>query len=215
MRGPLRGICARTSPTNRPDCIEKLLRFGVAAGISGQRRHDRPGFTLDLVRNLIPNHSLGFRAYAIPTRGNPVNAIAGSQRTRACIDKVISTNACSVPLSQPPLNFFNSVSFKDPYSFCASHRRILAGKDATGDPPENQLWMGLEKARWRGRVIQFPQFIPNAKQLHGDSATDSLAPIVKVSFIKRLEIPDAAPRAEKNARSDQRSGFDIALPVSP
>jgi hypothetical protein len=145
-----------------------------------------------------------------------VNAIAGSQRTRACIDKVISTNACSVPLSQPPLNFFNSVSFKDPYSFCASHRRILAGKDATGDPPENQLWMGLEKARWRGRVIQFPQFIPNAKQLHGDSATDSLpAPIVKVSFIKRLEIPDAAPRAEKNARSDQRSGFDIALPVSP
>jgi hypothetical protein len=104
---------------------------------------------------------------------------------------------------------------KNLYAFAQPSRRIFACENATRYVPENQLWMRLKHAWRRGHLVQFPQFLPNTKKLHGYSATDTLfAPIVAVRFIERSEIPQTPPSAEKNTRPDERSSFDVALPVS-
>jgi len=143
-----------------------------------------------------------------------VNTIAGRQGAGACINEVVSTNARPVTLSQPQLNPSNSIFFKNLYSFDAPLRCIFACENATRDAPENHLWMCLEHSRWYRHLVQLLQFLSNAKELHGYSATDTLfAPIVELSFIERFEIPQAPPSTEKNARSDECSGFDVALSV--
>src|SRR5258706_7490625 len=183
----------------------RISRFSTAALAARQ----------DSARNgLIPNLCPGFPIYEVTICEDPVNTIADRTGAGACINKVVSTNPRPVTLSQPQLNLSNSIFFKNLYSFDAPLRRIFACKNATRDAPKNQLRMGLEHARRQGRFVQFLQFLPDAKELHGYSATDTLfAPIVEVSFVKRFEIPQTPPSAKKNARSDERSGFDVALSV--
>jgi hypothetical protein len=119
-----------------------------------------------------------------------------------------------VALSQPPLNPSNPLFFKNLYPFGVSFRSIFARENATRDAPKNHLWMCLEQSRRHRHLVQFLQFLPDAKKLHGDSTADTLlVPIVGVSFAERFEIPHTPASAEKNARADKRAGFYVALSV--
>jgi hypothetical protein len=165
---------------------------------------------------LVPNLCSGFPIYEAPIGWDPVNTIASRQGAGAGVDKIVPANTCPVTLSQPPLNPSNSICFKNLYSFVTPLRCIFACENATRDAPKNQLRVSLEQARRHGRLVQFLQLLPNAKELHRYSATDTLfVPIVEVGLIKRLKLPQARASAQKNPRPDQRSSFDIALSVSP
>jgi hypothetical protein len=143
-----------------------------------------------------------------------VNTIAGRQGTGTRINQVVPANTGPVALSQPPLNLCNPVFFENLYPFAAPHCCIFACENATRDAPENHLWMCLEHSRWYRHLVQLLQFLSNAKELHGYSATDTLfIPIVEIGFIERLEIPYTPASAEKNARPDQRVGLNVALSV--
>jgi hypothetical protein len=169
-----------------------------------------------LENGLVPNLRLRTALHRGHARRDPVSAIAGRQGTGTRINQVIPANTCPVALSQPPPNSCNSLLLQKLCPFGAPHRSILARENATREAPKNHLWMRLEHSRRCLDLVQFLQFLSNAKQLHRYAATDTLfVPIMQVGFIERSESPYTPTSAKKNARSDDRARLNIALSVPP
>ena len=167
-------------------------------------------------RASVPN--LGPRAVICEpsARRNGVGAVACGQSTSTGINKVIPADACISALSQPSSDLSDAVLLKKVDPFVAPFLRVLALENTTRDAPEDQFRMRLGQSRRRRRLVQFPQFVPNAKQLHGYAhACAFLLPVMPVGLIQRFESPDAPTGTEEDARADQRAGLFVALPISP